>query len=433
MRWVSAFLALGLTGALQATALDATIFTFPPKSATSSTINPQQQTISEDEARLVLELRMKSSVASVLGTVNADTVNHLNQFAQDDLTLFGGATGGFVPKKSILILEGVNQEVALVMQKAQPNHLHVPQISSPFIGFDLLESFIESSPTSKEDRGQFCTYFNDASSAASSTSQVTKPNFNDPHVPSLIFQLHQTPKECLSKNPMFADGSDLLTRDFLTLVDSVESWISKDHKDSALKLSFKKASGDSKLLETLLLHLAEISSTSNREITTIVLPPGVKSEGSNPRGARQSLAPVAAQQNAFKRSTPHSTIPLHSTLAPVCHVSNASCVESTNDCSGHGSCYRKYGSGVEGSSGNCYACQCKETIVQNSDGTTKKVRWGGAACQKRDISSPFFLVAGVSLLAILLAGSAIGMLFSMGSQELPSVISAGVGGPKSQM
>ncbi|KAJ5504692.1 hypothetical protein N7463_007566 [Penicillium fimorum] len=437
MRWVSAFLALGLTGALQAAALDATIFTLPPKTPTSSTINPKQQTISEDEARLVLELRMKSSVASVLGTVDADTVNYLNQFAPDDLTLFGGATGGSVPKKSILILEGVNQEVALSMQKAQPNHLHITQISSPFIGFDLLESFIESSPTSEEDRGQLCTYFNDASRAALSTSQVTKLTFNDPHVPSLIFQLHQAPKECLSKDPMFADGSDLLTRDFLTLVDSVESWISKDHKDSALKLSFKKASGNSllgtKLLETLLLHLAEISSTSNREITTIVLPPGVKLEGSSPRGARQSLAPVAAQQNAFKRSTPHSTIPLHSTLAPVCHVSNASCVESTNDCSGHGSCYRKYGSGVEGSTGNCYACQCKETIVQNSDGTTKKVRWGGAACQKRDISSPFFLVAGVSLLAILLAGSAIGMLFSMGSQELPSVISAGVGGPKSQM
>lgn len=41
---------------------------------------------------------------------------------------------------------------------------------------------------------------------------------------------------------MFADGSDMLARDFLTLVDSVESWISKDHKDSALKLSFKVSS-----------------------------------------------------------------------------------------------------------------------------------------------------------------------------------------------
>lgn len=111
MRWVSAFLALALTGALQANALDATIFTFPSKTATSLSGSLQQQTISEDEARLVLELRMKSSVASVLGMVDADTVHHLNQFAQDDFTLFGGAAGGIALKKSILILEGVDQEV----------------------------------------------------------------------------------------------------------------------------------------------------------------------------------------------------------------------------------------------------------------------------------------------------------------------------------
>ncbi|KAJ5962390.1 hypothetical protein N7501_007331 [Penicillium viridicatum] len=413
MRWVSAFLALALTGALQANALDATIFTFPSKTATSLSGSPQQQTISEDEARLVLELRMKSSVASVLGMVDADTVHHLNQFAQDDLTLFGGATGGIAPKKSILILEGIDQEVALVMQKAQPNHIHIPQISSPFIGFDLLESFVESSPTVKGDRGQTCTYFNDANRAASSTSQ--------------------TPKECLSRDPMFADGSDLLSRDSLPLIDSVESWISKDHKDSALKLAFKNASGDSlrtKLLERLLLHLAKIATTNNREITTVVLPPGVKPEGLSRRGVKPSSAPVT-QQNAFERSAQKSA--LRSTLAPVCHASNSSCAESTNNCSGHGSCYLKYGSGVEGTTGNCYACQCKQSVVQNSDGTTKTVQWGGSACQKKDISSPFFLVAGVSLLAIILVGSAIGMLFSMGSQELPSVISAGVGGPKSQM
>ncbi|KAJ5394099.1 uncharacterized protein N7487_011740 [Penicillium crustosum] len=111
MRWVSAFLALALTGALQANALDATIFTFPSKTTNSLSASPQQQTISEDEARLVLELRMKSSVASVLGVVDADTVHYLNQFAQDDFTLFGGATGESAPKKSILILEGINQEV----------------------------------------------------------------------------------------------------------------------------------------------------------------------------------------------------------------------------------------------------------------------------------------------------------------------------------
>jgi hypothetical protein len=110
MRWASTFFALTLTGALQANALDATILTFPSGTEDSLRTNPKQQTLSEDEARLVLELRMQSSVASVLGMVDAVTVNHLNQFAEADSTLFGGYGGVRIPGKSILVLEGVDQQ-----------------------------------------------------------------------------------------------------------------------------------------------------------------------------------------------------------------------------------------------------------------------------------------------------------------------------------
>ena len=123
----------------------------------------------------------------------------------------------------------------------------------------------------------------------------------------------------------------------------------------------------------------------------------------------------------------------HSNLAPVCHASNSSCEDATNSCSGHGSCYLKYSAGKkDDGAGDCYACRCKSTTVKNSDGTTKKIQWGGVACQKEDISSPFFLIAGVTVFAIILIGSAIGMLFSVGSEELPSVIGAGVGTSKTQ-
>jgi len=123
-------------------------------------------------------------------------------------------------------------------------------------------------------------------------------------------------------------------------------------------------------------------------------------------------------------------LPLHSNLAPVCHTSNSSCAEVTNNCSGHGYCYLKYTSGGEAS--NCYACRCQQTVVRKKDGTTQKVQWGGPACQKKDISSSFFLIAGVSVFAVVMVSSAIGMLVSMGQQELPSVIGAGVGGSKAQ-
>ncbi|KAJ5302037.1 hypothetical protein PENANT_c050G04576 [Penicillium antarcticum] len=412
MRWLSTFLALAVTGALQVNALEASIFGLPSRPSEFNNANTKQQTLTEEEAQLVLELRMKSSVASVLGMVDTETVDHLNQFAKADYTLFGGASDDETPGRSVIILEGVDERVATNLRKVHPNHVLVPEISSTFVGDELMVSFIESTSSVTRDRGQYCTYYdNDASESTSTKSQAAK--------------------DCLSKDPILARGSGLFDQEVLGLVNSVETWTSKSQENSALKLSFKTAFDESllvtKALESLVLQLAQIS-TSEREITAVILPPGLHSK---PLG-RQDMdqhSGSTAKQDAFKRSTQ----PLQSTLAPVCHASNSSCAEATNNCSGHGSCYLKSGSGVEGTSGNCYACQCQQSIIRNSDGTTKTLQWGGSACQKRDISSPFFLVASVSLLVIVLVGSAIGMLFSMGSQELPSVISAGVGAPKTQM
>jgi hypothetical protein len=124
-------------------------------------------------------------------------------------------------------------------------------------------------------------------------------------------------------------------------------------------------------------------------------------------------------------SEQETKVPL--TLAPVCYGSNSSCTESTNSCSGHGVCYKK-----SGTEGDCYACRCHDTLVKNEDGTERLVRWGGAACQKKDISSPFFLISGVTIAIIVIIGTAIGMIYSVGTAELPGVISAGVGAPRTQ-
>jgi hypothetical protein len=110
MRWAPTLLALAATGALQVNALDATILTFPSGSGGASNTVPRQQTVSEKEARLVLELRMQSSVASVLGAVDADAVDRLNRLAEAESVLFGGYGGDQSAGKSIVILEGVDQQ-----------------------------------------------------------------------------------------------------------------------------------------------------------------------------------------------------------------------------------------------------------------------------------------------------------------------------------
>jgi len=55
--------------------------------------------------------------------------------------------------------------------------------------------------------------------------------------------------------------------------------------------------------------------------------------------------------------------------------------------------------------------------------------WGGPACQKKDISVQFWLFVGSGIILAFLVSAGIGMLYSMGSEELPSVIGAGVSGP----
>lgn len=60
------------------------------------------------------------------------------------------------------------------------------------------------------------------------------------------------------------------------------------------------------------------------------------------------------------------------------------------------------------------------------------MQWAGPACQKRDISSPFFLIASVSIIGTLAISAAIGLLFKVGQDELPGVIGAGVGSAGAQ-
>lgn len=188
MRWVSKLLALAVAGVLGTNALDATIFTFPSEEAYQN--RPHQlQTISEDFARLILELRTKSSLASVLGRTETETVDYLNQFADTDLTLFGGSDGHVAPGRNLLVLEGVDEEAGTrtspentdgeltsylhpagsAVRKIQPNHMIIPHLSSTLLEVDALEPFVAGV---NEER---CSYNSDAGVTQSSSAQVDPP------------------------------------------------------------------------------------------------------------------------------------------------------------------------------------------------------------------------------------------------------------------
>lgn len=116
MHWVSKLLALAATGSLGANAFETSIFTFPSSNHGLQNNAFEQQTVSEDVARLILELRTRSSIATVLGKADTGTVDRLNQFAEADSTLFGGSSSHDAQGKSIVFLEGLERELGMHSQ-----------------------------------------------------------------------------------------------------------------------------------------------------------------------------------------------------------------------------------------------------------------------------------------------------------------------------
>ena len=120
-------------------------------------------------------------------------------------------------------------------------------------------------------------------------------------------------------------------------------------------------------------------------------------------------------------------------LAPMCYSMEADCMTSTGSCSGHGSCYNRVVQASESdTNGDCWLCGCQPTVVKNEKGQNKTTVWGGPACSKKDVSAPFFLLAGFTIFMVATVTWGIGLLYSIGQEELPSVIGAGVAGPRAQ-
>jgi hypothetical protein len=133
------------------------------------------------------------------------------------------------------------------------------------------------------------------------------------------------------------------------------------------------------------------------------------------------LAPLAASNSSNNSTTPNHPLPRN---IPQCFSSAAACRNVTNHCSGHGDCYEARTS--------CFKCKCTPTVLVDGskEGEGRKtIAWGGGACEKKDVSVPFVLFAGFAIVMAALVAGVIGMLMSMGSEKLPSVLSAGVAGP----
>jgi hypothetical protein len=109
------------------------------------------------------------------------------------------------------------------------------------------------------------------------------------------------------------------------------------------------------------------------------------------------------------------------------------CQRTTANCTGHGTCRLVYSDTTAGDRRfDFYGCVCDRPEIERykDGGVRRTTRFGGTACQKVDVSVPFWILLSASIFLILLVYMAIAMLFSVGGEELPSVIGAGVTGPR---
>jgi len=180
--------------------------------------------------------------------------------------------------------------------------------------------------------------------------------------------------------------------------------------------------------------LSRLSSPSNIK-TTLLLTPGTDrstpgfeiSSHLHQKRAETPLSitsnPVLAQpEPSAKTISKPPTSPVGGnplTRFKRCYATKDACSDTTNSCSSHGRCKEI----VKG----CWSCACVPTVRKSADGSHKQVtNWAGYGCQKQDVSVPFHLFFIFTVIIILVIAWSIGLLYSIGETELPSVLSAGV-------
>jgi hypothetical protein len=182
-------------------------------------------------------------------------------------------------------------------------------------------------------------------------------------------------------------------------------------------------------MQTLIMVLPQVADVSGSERWSD------KPQELRRRQAERPIVPISEEEDEEEEdaivandetpATSPEALFVSSKSVPACFKSKDSCVNGTNDCSGkHGECRNKWAA-ADGSDGKdvCYTCHCLATRNSTSGSVT---HWGGATCQKKDVSVPFWLFAGFTLFMVGILALAIGLLFNVGEEKLPGVIGAGV-------
>lgn len=159
------------------------------------------------------------------------------------------------------------------------------------------------------------------------------------------------------------------------------------------------------------------------KIVFVMTPPSHSADGKRLRGpASQSVDAFSTVPYSLRKRQAQSpgVRPIVST-GGLCYTSQDQCSNSTASCSGHGACVQGRRVGPATTSGTeCWVCQC--AVTKDTSGRNRY--YGGSMCQKEDLSSQTFLLVGSVFLLVFICISAVALLGSVGSEPLPSTLSA---------
>ncbi|KAL4788749.1 hypothetical protein BDV19DRAFT_375288 [Aspergillus venezuelensis] len=358
----------------------------------------------------LLELRSDSSTASTLQNSDQNSVKICERFAGSPYPLFNAPVVNESTNTIMVILEGLSGDIETLNQHEY--------------GTELIRSTFKTAAARNDFADHLLTVRTEGIASAGSR------HFSFDTDNNTILNSESFAKTCLSSSPYLDGLSRTLSTGLLRDASAGECWTNEGRGTVTVHLAFKAEAHSTSASENDLHSvISELHSLTleGKKITMVIISDTIMaqksahtrraSEGNKVRDISHrdtELQSIASQQRG--------NLPL--SLAPVCYATNSSCNDATGTCSGHGACYEK--------SSDCYACSCYETTVKDRGGVERKIRWGGPACQKQDISSAFFLIAGVTLTVMAAIGAAVGMIFRVGTTELPGVISAGVGAVKAQ-
>jgi hypothetical protein len=183
-------------------------------------------------------------------------------------------------------------------------------------------------------------------------------------------------------------------------------------------------------------QLVKFAADKEMEITLVLFPEstrkssiGAWSDKPTELRARQVAEEVMTEADTFEPAPTSFVpskpfVPARAGVIPACFQTFNACDTATNACNGHGVCEDKWAREDGGHMGDkiCFACRCEGTVGESGSYT----HWAGPTCAKIDISTPFWLFVGFTVMLIGILSAAIGLLFQVGEEQLPGVIGAGV-------